>query len=160
LRAPALGGAGARRGGPGRARRARLMDLRPLRLNDVPLIVRWLEEPHVAAWWRDGMDLAAAIAHYEPRIEGRDPTRVRISSISGRRMGGIEWYRWADYPRHAAELDVEPGAAGLDLAIGEPQLVGMGLGPRAIEQILDGEVFASADLTSCVCDPELENARS
>jgi RimJ/RimL family protein N-acetyltransferase len=136
------------------------LDLRPLRLDDVPLIVRWLAEPHVAAWWRDRMDLAAAVAHYQPRIDGTDPTRVRIISVLGRPAGWIQWYRWADYARHAAELDLEPGAAGLDLAIGELDLVGLGFGPRAIELLLQREVWSCPDVTACVVDPELANTRS
>jgi aminoglycoside 6'-N-acetyltransferase len=136
------------------------LELRPLRLEDVPLIVRWLAEPHVAAWWRDGMDLAAAIAHYHPRIEGSDPTPVRIISVRGRPAGWIQWYRWADYPRHAAELGAGPDAAGLDLAIGEPDLVGLGIGPRAIEELLHREIWRDPGLTACVCDPELANERS
>src|SRR5262245_22312058 len=101
------------------------VDLRPLRLDDLPLMVRWLALPHVVAWWREPRDLAAATAHYGPRIAGTEPTHVRIISAGGRPAGWIQWYRWSDYPDHAAKLGVEPGAAGPDLAIGEPDLLGI-----------------------------------
>lgn len=48
----------------------------------------------------------------------------------------------------------------MDLAIGEPELLGRGLGARAIRGLLDDVIFKDAGLTGCVVDPDASNERS
>ncbi|HEX3907325.1 MAG TPA: acetyltransferase [Mycobacteriales bacterium] len=43
---------------------------RPFAPANLPLLYRWLREPHVAEWWRNvPADLAAAEAEYGPHLE-------------------------------------------------------------------------------------------
>ena len=137
-----------------------LLKFRALRREDVPLLRRWLNEPHVDRWWRTPLDEAATAAEYVPRIDGREPTHVFVIVLDGRPIGWIQWFRWADYPEHAAQLGAEATAAGLDLAIGEADLLGRGIGTRALRRFVEDVVFADPAISACVCDPEVENARS
>lgn len=133
---------------------------RPLRHDDLPQLVRWLAEPHVEEWWHERLDLEAARAKYAPRIEGREPCHVFVIVREGRAIGWIQWYRWADYPEHAARLGATVSEAGIDLAIGDREHVGRGVGSRAIRAFVEQIVFADTAITGCVSDPEEANVRS
>jgi RimJ/RimL family protein N-acetyltransferase len=136
------------------------ISFRPLGESDFFLLHRWLAEPHVAEWWHESLDLAAVRARYLPRIEGSEPTHVFIIEYDGRPVGWIQWYRWSDYPEHAANLGAEPEAAGMDLAIGEKEMTGTGVGSNAIWKFLKEIVFAEPGITAIVTDPEEGNSRS
>jgi len=53
-----------------------------------------------------------------------------------RPIGWIQWYLWFDYPEHAGQLGAESTSAGIDLAIGELSMTGLGLGPTAIREFV------------------------
>ena len=136
------------------------VSFRPLCRDDFPLLQRWLGAPHVAAWWRQPLSLEEVHAKYGPRVEDAEPTHVFMIDHGPRPAGWIQWYRWADYPDHARQLGAEPQTAGLDLAIGEPDLTGRGLGSGAIGRFLREIVFADPALTAVVADPEEANKSS
>lgn len=133
---------------------------RPLRREDLPLLQRWLSLPHVDAFFRQALDAAGVEAKFVPRIEGREPTYVFILELDARPIGWLQWYRWADYPRHAAMLGADPTTAGVDFAIGERDALGRGIGARALRAFVERVVFADSAITACVSDPEAANTRS
>jgi len=137
-----------------------VLSFRPLRLGDLPLLQRWLSMPHIDEWWHQPLDAAGVQAKYAPCIDGSEPTRVFLMEYRGQPIGWIQWYRWADYPRHAGLLGAEPEAAGVDLAIGEVRMLGRGLGPHAIRLFMNQVVFSDPAITACVSDPETRNTRS
>jgi RimJ/RimL family protein N-acetyltransferase len=133
---------------------------RALERSDFPLLQRWLSEPHVDAWWHEPLDLAGLEQKYGPRIDRIEPTRVFIIEHETQPIGWIQWYRWSDYPKHAAQLEAEPSAAGIDLSIGEASLVGKGIGSSAIRQFALNVVSAVPGITAIRADPEERNGRS
>ena len=137
-----------------------VLSFRSLTRTDFPLLHRWLAEPHVVAWWRESADLAGLEEKYGPRIDGFEPTYVFIIEHDDRAIGWIQWYRWSDYPEHAAKLGAENESAGVDLALGESEILGKGLGARAIAEFVDKVVFAQPDITAVYSDPEENNVRS
>ncbi len=136
------------------------VSFRPLRRDDLARLERWLSEPHVDEWWHQPLDAAGVLAKYTPRIDGTEPTHVFVIEHAGAAIGWIQWYRWADYPAHAAKLGAGPTTAGVDLAIGEPALVGRGLGSGALALFVERIVFADPAVTACISDPEARNLRS
>jgi RimJ/RimL family protein N-acetyltransferase len=136
------------------------ISFRPLRRSDFPLLQQWLSAPHVAVWWRECLDLAGVETKYGPRVEGDDPTHVFVIKDRERPVGWIQWYLWGDYPGHACQLKAEGSSAGIDLAIGEIAMTGLGLGPVAICEFLRQIVFADSNVTAVVTDPEDSNVRS
>ena len=136
------------------------ISFRPLARLDFPLLHRWLAQPHVVAWWNEPLDLAAIEKKYGPRVDGIEPTHTFIIEYGGQPIGWIQWYRWSDYRAHAAQLGAEVKSAGIDLAIGEQEMTGRGLGPRVIRQFLDQFVFADCAITAVVSDPGVNNVRS
>jgi aminoglycoside 6'-N-acetyltransferase len=136
------------------------ISFRALGRSDFPLLEEWLSAPHVAAWWREELDLAGVEAKYGPRVDGAEPTHVFVIEFVGRPVGWIQWYQWSDYPAHALQLRAEPGAAGIDLAIGESGMTGQGLGPVAIGEFLRQRVFVNGCVKAVVTDPAESNIRS
>jgi aminoglycoside 6'-N-acetyltransferase len=137
-----------------------LISFRALARSDFPRLQRWLSEPHVDAWWHQPFDLPRLEQKYGPRIDGLEPTHVFIIEHEDQPIGWVQWYRWSDYPEHAAQLNAEPEAAGIDLAIGEPSLVGKGLGPQAIRVFVVSVISAEPGITAVLTDVEEQNRRS
>lgn len=137
-----------------------LVSFRALDRSDFPLLQRWLSEPHVDAWWHEPFDLPRLEQKYGPRIDGIEPTHVFIIEHEDQPIGWIQWYRWSDYPEHAAQLKAEPEAAGIDLSIGEASSIGRGLGSSAIRDFVFSVVSVESGITAVVTDPEERNGRS
>jgi RimJ/RimL family protein N-acetyltransferase len=73
-------------------------------------------------------------------------------------MGFLQWCRLAEVPGHAADAIAEPGAAVVDLFIGEDEYRGRGYGVVMLRAFLRDVIFASPDVTICYIDPDPENA--
>jgi len=136
------------------------LGFRSLRTADLTQLYGWLCEPHVARWWRDGLDLAGVHAKFGPRIAGVEPTFMYVIEFRGQPCGIIQWYSWRRYTEHAAQLGAESSAAGVDLLIGVPELLDRGLGTAVLRAFIDDVVFADPEITACFADPEAVNARS
>jgi len=153
------GGLSAAQEGGGKMMQA-LISFRALSRSDFPLLQEWLSAPHVDAWWHEPLDLAGVEAKYGPRVDGVEPTHVFVIEHDGRPVGWIQWYRWADYPEHALQLGAELASGGIDLAIGELAMTGLGLGSVAIREFLRQIVFAEPSVVAVIADPEEGNVRS
>ena len=136
------------------------ISFRPLDRSDFPLLLEWLSAPHVDAWWHERLDLTSIEAKYGPRVDGVEPTHVFVMEYGVRPVGFIQWYLWSDYPQHAAQINAELTSAGIDLAIGEIAMTGVGLGPLAIGEFIEKIIFADASVSAVVTDPEEGNLRS
>jgi aminoglycoside 6'-N-acetyltransferase len=115
---------------------------------DLPRIRDWLQREHVARWWD------------ESTLDELDPKEHSVILLDGRPVGMIQTYIVADYPEWDALVRVGPGVAGVDLFIGEEDLVGVGLGPRVLASFVEEVVFASPETHACVAGIELDNERS
>jgi aminoglycoside 6'-N-acetyltransferase len=132
---------------------------RPLAEDDLPTMVRWLNTPHVRAWWQnDPRTIEEARAKYMPRIAGTEPTSAYVILADGRPIGYIQAYTIADWPEYAGAINVEDGAAGVDLFIGEEVYVHRGLGAPILRAFLRDVVFGMPGVTCCVIGPSASNA--
>jgi aminoglycoside 6'-N-acetyltransferase len=136
------------------------VSFRPLRRADFPLLQKWLGAAHVAVWWGEPLDLTAVNEKYNPLIDGIDHTHVFVMERGGQPFGWIQWYLWSDYPEHAVQLGAEPFSAGIDLAIGELGMMGLGLGPVAICEFLRKIVLVETGVDAVIVDPAEANFRS
>lgn len=139
---------------------SRRISFRPMQRQDFPLLRKWLAAPHVALWWNEPFDTASLEAKFGPRIDGREPIPTYMIEHEGRPIGWIQWYRWSDFPEHANLLGAEAGSAGIDLAIGELEMTGRGIGPAVIEAFGMGYVFSNSDVGAIVADPAAANVQS
>jgi aminoglycoside 6'-N-acetyltransferase-1b/aminoglycoside 6'-N-acetyltransferase-2 len=138
-----------------------LISFRRLSERDLPLMHRWLNTEHVARWYRvrgvQKPSLEWLTARYLPRIRGDDPTRSFVIMLNERSVGYIQGYFIEDDPEYAAQVQVEKGAAGADMFIGEPDVVHKGLGSHIIRRFTAEVVFRELGATCCIIGPEPEN---
>ena len=103
----------------------------PLAHSHLPVIGRWLTEPHVARWYDSP---AAALGHIECHIDEPE-IECFLVQLDGRPIGYIQGYDPHAYPNHPYR-DQAFGTRGIDQFIGEPELVGCGHGPRFIRKFI------------------------
>jgi aminoglycoside 6'-N-acetyltransferase len=109
---------------------------RPMTRADLPDVVAWQKQPHVARWWNnENPDVAAAERNYGPALDGEDPTRMWVIELNGCSVGTVQDYRIGDHPEYAL-LTAEPDAVGFDYLIGPPAWVGKGIGTRMLWRFL------------------------
>lgn len=131
------------------------LGFRRLAEQDLPTLFTWLGRPHVAKWYGSApSSFAEVVAKYGGRTEPGHSVSAYIVTRGATDVGYVQCYPVALFPEYAAELGAEPGVAGMDVLIGEPGLLGRGLGTRAIRAFAREVVFADAGVTACVAGPE------
>jgi aminoglycoside 6'-N-acetyltransferase len=137
-----------------------IISFRELGRSDFHLLQKWFAAPHVAVWWNERFDLASLEAKYGPAIDGSEPIHVYVIQRDGVPIGWIQWYRWRDFPEHAIQVGADRMSAGIDLAIGEVEMTGRGLGPAVIQEFGMNYIFINRDVGAIVADPSASNKRS
>lgn len=134
--------------------------VRPMTVGDLPELVRWVNEPHVARWWDENRTPEQVAAYYGPALRGEDPTRLWIWEVNGRSIGFAQDYRIGDHPEYAL-LSRRPDAVGFDYAIGEPAFAARGLGTSLLWVYLRDIVWpAYPGVTEFFAAPDHRNAGS
>ncbi len=109
---------------------------------DLHLVARWRNEPHVREWWEmDGDPVpfteADAREEYEEDL-GADPsTTGAIIMVGERSTGYVQWYPWAENAEAARDMGIPggEGAFGLDIFIGEPDVMRTGVGSATVDLV-------------------------
>jgi aminoglycoside 6'-N-acetyltransferase len=133
-----------------------MIELRPMTEADLPLVRRWLHQPHVARWWlQDETD------SYRRLLAGEDRgTHLLMVVERGHAaVGWSQWYRWDDTPDEARELGTDPDDIGFDYAIGDPGATGRGLGTQMIAALVK-HVRQHHPGCGILVEPEAANAAS
>jgi RimJ/RimL family protein N-acetyltransferase len=131
---------------------------RPLRVFDLPLMVKWLNTDLVRDWYsKKEYTYEEAVRHYAPYIQGSKPTKAFLILSDKRPIGYIQTYTINDYPDYQEKIQIDERAAGLDLFIGEPDFIHRGLGSTILQQFLREVVFGQSDAISCIVGPEPRN---
>ncbi|MGH9091200.1 MAG: GNAT family N-acetyltransferase [Acidimicrobiales bacterium] len=136
-----------------------MVELRAMREADLAVVRAWLAEPHVARWFLAGSTVDREVEALRRCVSGEDPTHSAVALAGGRAVGWCQWYRCHDYPDHERGVGARPGDAGIDYAIGDPTLVGRGLGTALVAAAV---AAARGDLgpVGVVADPEAANVAS
>jgi aminoglycoside 6'-N-acetyltransferase len=135
---------------------------RLLERSDFSVLARWLSEPHVRPWFHGAaVDNAFVEETYSPVVERATSKRGFIIVVDGRDLGYAETYRGEDHAAFFAALEVDPiGTAGCDLLLGEPPIVGRGLGTVVIRQFTTDVIFSDRQVARSIAGPDLRNERS
>lgn len=134
---------------------------RPLSRTDFPAILRWLSDPDVSRWYSEGELTPANLErHYGPGIDGTDPVDQYVIRIEGRDSGYIQAYVIDDEPEYARQLEVEPGAVGIDLFIGDSAVRGRGWGVPVLQAFVERIVFGTMRAPIAIIAPEPANERA
>ena len=110
-----------------------VIELRPMRVDDVEHVERWDEDPDVAASSGDDdwYDWPAELARGE--LEWRE---LLIAEEDGRPVGFVQLIDARDEESHYWGDDVAPGVWAIDIWIGSPDDRGRGLGREMMVQAL------------------------
>jgi aminoglycoside 6'-N-acetyltransferase len=136
------------------------LGFRLLQPSDFPDMQRWLSEPHVSRWWGEPPDSAGLYEKYGPILDRTDPTFVFVITLDRTPIGMIQTYLLSDNPEYEDAVRVD-SAAGVDLFIGEPDLVGRGLGPEILRAFVTRIGWPTyPEIRRYMAGPSLENIRS
>ncbi len=120
---------------------------------DLPLVQRWLREPHVQEWWGDP-DAQFALLRgdlHHPAME------QYIVSAGGRPFAYLQCYDPTAWPNNGFGA-LPAGTRGIDQFIGEAGMIDRGHGAALIRSFTDDRLAAG---TPCiVTDPDPANRRA
>ena len=125
---------------------------RPMAMADLPMIKHWLALPHVREWWGDPAEQYALVSGDldEPAMD------QFIVGVGGSDFGYIQCY---DLTAWNSEFGEQPkGTRGIDLFIGEPDMIERGHGSGLIRTFVDDRL--AQGLPRMVTDPDPENPRA
>jgi aminoglycoside 6'-N-acetyltransferase len=124
---------------------------RPFTVSDLPMMAKWLVAPHVARWWGD--DVADTLEDIEACIQSVS-VKPYIIELAASPVGYIQSYDPHLEKDHPYQ-DQPIGTIGIDLTIGEFDLIGKGHGPRIIDEFVR-KLFAEG-ATRVIIDPDPAN---
>jgi aminoglycoside 6'-N-acetyltransferase len=125
---------------------------RPMTAGDLPLIRRWLALPHVLEWWGDPHQQYALVSGDldEPAMD------QFIFSAAGSPFGYLQCYDLTEW--NTGFGPQPPSTRGIDLFIGEPDMIGRGHGSALIRCFVDDRLQSGAP--RIVTDPDPANHRA
>ena len=126
---------------------------RDLTQGDLPIVSRWLKEPHLVEWWGDADE---AIAEIEAAIDDI-ATEALIVEMDGRPIAYLQCYDPHMEDDHPYQ-DQPTGTLGLDMSIGDPALLGKGHGSAILRQF--AEALFEEGAPRLIIDPDPANARA
>lgn len=141
---------------------------RSLQISYFPLLLKWLNSPHLARMWNEGKNWSmkdvkekylSYTKGYKEETHLKKPIYGFIIELQNKPVGYIQYYNAYDFPRETGPLSRYMGLpsslAAIDLYIGEPEYLGKGYGPLIIKKFLDLYVWPKFD--ACFVDPDLDN---
>lgn len=132
--------------------------------DDLALLVGWLARPHVRAWWDPDEPvptLDEVRGKYGARTGSGSATTPCVIELAGRPIGYLQFYPWLAYPEEVREIGIpaRPASYGLDLFIGEPELIDAGLGTRVV-RLACRFLAAERDADDVMLTTEVGNLRA
>lgn len=123
--------------------------------SDLDIVHRWMNEPHVAAFWNQAWSRTQWSDYLAAQLTG-DESRPYLVDYEAKPVAYVEIYKAIHHPI-ATHYDSLPTDLGLHIAIGEASLTGRGYG-KEICRLLIGAIFTSDP--SCrriVAEPDIRN---
>lgn len=143
----------------------------PLAVSHFPLLLKWLEAPHVKAWWDQDINWTPEIIRqkYESytrsykvlKLEDRriqKPIHAFVIALDDHPIGYIQYYNKHDFPSHHGydSSDLPRSCAGFDWYIGESEFTGRGIGSQVLSMFIQEHVFPKFQYV--FVDPESNNS--
>ena len=125
---------------------------RPMSVDDLPTIKRWLETPHVSEWWHDPSEQFELVSG---DLDHPDMAQF-IVAADGREFAYLQCYNLSAWN---TGFGLQPkGTRGLDQFIGEADLIGHGHGSGFVRAFADS--LLASGTPRVVTDPDPANARA
>ena len=128
-------------------------EFRALLRSELPLIARWLEAPHVTQWWGDPVEQLHLVSG-----DLEEPAMSQfIVAAEERPFAYLQCYDPAAWPENGFGA-LPPGTRGIDLFIGEADMIGRGHGGAFIRAFIERLLASGTPLV--VTDPDPVNGRA
>ena len=125
---------------------------RPMISADLPLIRRWLTLPHVREWWGDPAEQYALVSG---DLDEAAMDQFMVATDSG----DFAYLQCYDLTAWNSGFGAQPeGTGGIDLLIGEPDMIARGHGSAFIGAFVEDRLKNGAP--RIVTDPDPANARA
>ncbi len=133
----------------------------PITYEDIPLIHRWFNTPHVQAFFslREWSE-EEVLKKLQPVLEKERSVFAFIIYMGKKPVGYIQYCPIEEHPWPDQEIreEVSKTAAGLDLFLGEAEMIGKGLGSQIVLAFLEKEIWPK--YSWCFADPDERNSAS
>ena len=138
----------------------------PLKETDFPRLLRWLEQPHVKAWWDQEIHYTpekvqqkyqSYVAGYKIEQGIQKTIGAYLIAIDKHPIGYIQFYNAYDFPRDVA-LDIAllpKKLAALDFYIGDTGFLKKGFSPVILRTFL--REYVANSYQYCLVDPDTTN---
>jgi aminoglycoside 6'-N-acetyltransferase len=141
----------------------------PLQETHFPLLLKWLETPHVKAWWDQDVQWTSElikekygsyILEYKIEYGLKKPLQAYIIFVGDKPVGYIQTYNAHDFPREdkTSLTELPESLAALDIFIGEEEFLGKGLGSLIMKQFLNE--YVDPHYKACFVDPDTANIKA
>ncbi|KOX18748.1 hypothetical protein ADL06_30425 [Streptomyces sp. NRRL F-6491] len=132
----------------------------PVRLErDLPLLVRWMNDPAVAAFWELAGPETVTAEHLRAQLEGDGRSVPCLGLLDGTPMSYFEIYR-ADLDPLARHYPARPHDTGVHLLIGGVTDRGRGVGTTLLRAVADLILDHRPRCTRVLAEPDLRNTPS
>ncbi|MFJ9430266.1 GNAT family N-acetyltransferase [Streptomyces sp. NPDC101490] len=132
----------------------------PVRLErDLPLLVRWMNDPAVAAFWELAGPDSVTADHLRAQLAGDGRSVPCLGVLDGTPMSYFEIYR-ADLDPLARYYPARPHDTGVHLLIGGVTDRGRGIGTTLLRTVADLVLDHRPACTRVVAEPDLRNTPS
>ncbi len=136
---------------------------KPLHESHFPLLLKWLETPHVKKWWDQDVTYTMELVKekYSSYVKGykleggvQKPIQAFIIYSDQNPVGYIQIYNAYDFPRSKSLLGLPENLGAFDIFIGEAATLQQGLGSKAIFEFLRlhgnqySYIFADPDINN------------
>jgi aminoglycoside 6'-N-acetyltransferase len=126
---------------------------RPMTTSDLPLVRRWLAEPHVVQWWGNTLEQFELVSG-DLEVEAMEQFVVAINDCP---FGYLQCYDPDVWPENGLG-DHPRGTRGIDQFIGEQDMVDRGHGSAFIRTFIDR--LLAAGVPRVITDPDPANGRA
>jgi len=135
----------------------------PLSKNHFPLLLKWLNTPHVKKFWDEDIvwTLAKISEKYESYTRGykredgyKKTIKAYIILSNDDPVGYIQIYNAYDFRRSKPLHNLPEKLAAIDILIGEEKYLNQGIGSMSIETFLDGDI---GDYSHVFVGPDMDN---
>jgi aminoglycoside 6'-N-acetyltransferase len=144
-----------------------IVNFEPLHEEHFPLLLKWLEAPHVKKWWDTDVLWTPELVEkkygtYTQRYKLENGVKKGIDAfiifLDDIYVGYIQLYDTVDFPREedsTATNTLRKSLAGIDIFIGEEDYLGKGLSFLILNQFL--KIFVDPHYEACFVDPDSAN---
>jgi AacA4 family aminoglycoside N(6')-acetyltransferase len=128
--------------------------------HDLPMLHRWLQEPHIVEWWGgERPTLPQVQRDYLPRVLAQERVTPYIATLDDEPFAYAQSYVAMGAGDGWWEDERDPGVRGIDQSIAYPELLGIGLGTRLVQALVD-LLFTDPAVTKIQTDPAPDNHRA